>query len=182
MHYNYEYFKRTSKIDMTLNYAFFEKCYKGSSILDLGCGSGRDSDYFRKQGYQVTSVDNSSYAKQYANSEYGIEVDLMDIEKGIEDKYDGIWACASLVHMNQQQVLKVLDRLKNNLCDEGVMYISLKYGEGTIENSKQLYYLYNENLKADFTRIGYKVCDYKITNNENPMNSWIEFILKKQSD
>ncbi|WOO89603.1 class I SAM-dependent methyltransferase [Mollicutes bacterium LVI A0078] len=180
MHYNYEYFKRTSKIDMTENYNFFLKYFKGRTILDLGCGSGRDSNYFRKQGYYVTSVDNSVYAMQYSKTEYNIDVTLIDIESRSEGIYDGIWSCASLVHMEQQQVLKVLNQLKNNLADEGVMYISLKYGEGHIENNNQLYYLYNESLKVDLTSLGYQVCDYKVTRNDNPLNNWIEFILKRK--
>ncbi len=180
MHYNYEYFRRTSKIDMTKNYKYFLKHFKGETILDLGCGSGRDSNYFRQLEYKVTSVDNNIYAKQFAKTEYNIDVTLMDIESCSLGIYDGIWACASLVHMNQQQVLKVLEQLKHNLADEGVMYISLKYGEGVIESSNQLYYLYNENLKEDLTRLGYEVCDNKITRNDNPLNNWIEFILKRK--
>ncbi len=164
---------------MSENYNFFLRNFKGKTILDLGCGSGRDSNYFKQLNYDVTSVDNSIYAKKFALEEYNIEVDIKDIENEIDGMYDAIWSCASLVHMNQTQVLKVLGKLKENLNNKGIIYISLKYGEGYIESNNQLYYLYNQNLNVDLTRLGYHVCDYKITRNDNPLNSWIEFILKE---
>lgn len=180
MYYNYEYFKRTSKIDMTENYRFFLQYFDGKTILDLGCGSGRDSNHFRHHGYLVTSIDNSQYAKQFANDKYNIEVKLVDIQTGINGSYDGIWSCASLVHMNKQQLLTTLELLKNNLNVQGIIYISLKYGDGYIESNNQRYYLYTKDLITDLTHIGYKLAAFKITKNENPMDSWIEFILRKK--
>lgn len=179
MHYNYEYFEKTSQIDMSNNYNFFFKYFEGRTILDLGCGSGRDSHYFIKQNYMVCSVDNSEHAKQFAKRKYNIDVDLMDIEQPIGGAFDGIWSCASLVHMNKEKIHEVLSGLKNNLTTNGIIYISLKYGEGTIESNNQIYYLYNESLVEDLISFDYQVLDMKISQNNNPMNSWIEFIIQK---
>lgn len=179
MHYNYEYFEQTSKLDMSKNYHFFLQYFHGKSILDLGCGSGRDSNYFSQQKYEVRSVDNSEHAKQFASEKYNIEVNLIDIEQEINGVYDGIWSCASLVHMNQHQILKVLGQLKNNLNPGGLIYISLKYGDDTFTSNNQIYYLYNETIIEQILKLGYKQIDINITNSENPMNSWIEFVIEK---
>lgn len=180
MHYNYKYFKHTSKIDMTENYKFFLKYFHGKTILDLGCGSGRDSDYFIRQNYTVTSVDNSEYAKQFARDEYNIKVNLFNFESNIQGEYDAVWSCASLIHMNEKQLLSMLLQLQDNIVEKGLIYLSLKYGTGYIESNKQRYYLYNETLKDEVVKLGYKICDIKINQNDNPMNSWIEFILQKK--
>lgn len=179
MHYDYEYFEQTSKIDMTKNYCFFLQYFHGNSILDLGCGSGRDSNYFKQQKYEVSSVDNSEYAKQFASQKYKVEVDLVDIEQNIKGVFDGIWSCASLVHMNQHQILKILEQLKNNLYQGGLIYISLKYGNGILSSNDQIYYLYNETIIEQIIKLGYKLRDVNITTNESPMNSWIEFVIEK---
>lgn len=178
MHYNNEYFERTSKLDMTKNYNYFLQYFQGQTILDLGCGSGRDSNYFKRLKYDVTSIDNSPYAKAFASSKYNIDVDLVDIERGVDGVFDGIWACASLVHIDHHSILQILEQLQMNLNPGGLIYISLKYGKGKIVSNGQTYYLYDEAIVDEIRNLGYKLCDLKITSNENPMNSWIEVIIQ----
>ena len=65
-----EYCQSTKDADMSACYQMFEKCLQpGAKILDLGCGSGRDSKYFLSRGYDVTSVDGSEEICKYS-SEY----------------------------------------------------------------------------------------------------------------
>ncbi len=179
MHYNNEYFERTSKLDMTRNYNFFLKYFRGTTILDLGCGSGRDSNHFKQLNYDVTSVDNSAEAKNYANSKYNVDVDLVDIKHGINGIFDGIWACASLVHMNSHETLKVVEQLKSNLNEDGLIYMSLKYGIGNVVKDNQVYYLYDECIIDQIIELGFKVRDVRINKHDDPINSWIEFIVQK---
>ncbi|MFV0499548.1 MAG: hypothetical protein ACK5NF_05925, partial [Bacilli bacterium] len=107
-------------------------------------------------------------------------VEIIDIENSISGVFDGIWACASLVHMNEEQICQVLLSLKANLNDEGIIYVSLKYGDGVLENNNQIYYLYNENYLTRLHQVGYEVLNHKVSINDNPVNSWIEFILQKK--
>ncbi len=179
MHYTKSYFERTSKLNMTNSYNFFLKHFQGKTILDLGCGSGRDSNYFKQLNYDVCSIDNSVEAKNFANSRYNIDVDLVDIKNGINGMFDGIWSCASLVHMNSHEILKIVQQLKNNLNSDGQIYISLKYGVGKIEKNNQIYYLYDECIIDQIIALGFKLCDVRVSENDDPINSWIEFIVQK---
>ena len=70
-----EYFNSTLNVDMTNTYkAFLKLLPKGGKILDLGCGSGRDSMNFMKLGYEVTAVDGSKELAKKASALLGKEV------------------------------------------------------------------------------------------------------------
>ena len=68
-----------------------------SYILDFGCGSGRDMKYFLEHGYRV---DGSAKLCRIASEFTGIQVHQM-LFQGLQEKemYDGIWACASVLHV-----------------------------------------------------------------------------------
>ncbi|MCD4741714.1 MAG: class I SAM-dependent methyltransferase, partial [Desulfobacteraceae bacterium] len=79
---------------------FLSPLDKGAHILDAGCGSGRDSKVFINKGYKVTSFDSSAELVKLASKHIGIQVKLMDFSQLDENNtYDGIWACASLIHV-----------------------------------------------------------------------------------
>lgn len=72
----------------------------GSYILDFGCGSGRDTKYFLEQGYKVDAIDGSSELCKLASAHTGIKVrQMLFQELHAKEKYDGIWACASILHV-----------------------------------------------------------------------------------
>ena len=102
----------------------------GALILDAGCGSGRDSKAFMESGYRVVAIDGSEKICRLASKYLGQEVQCRRFEK-IEEKevYDGIWACASLLHVPHELLPKVIARLITALVDGGVLYASFKYGE-----------------------------------------------------
>ena len=106
-------------------------------ILDVGCGSGRDANYFAKEGYDVTAIDASAELIQWAqrhNMSSKIDWHHLDFS-GIEkqpwaNKFTGIWACASLLHVPFLELPCIIELLLETLTDEGVMYLSFKHGEG----------------------------------------------------
>ena len=106
-------------------------------ILDVGCGSGRDASYFAEQGYEVTAIDASAELIQWARQHHmsnkisWVHLDFSSIEKQAwENKFTGIWACASLLHAPFLELPFVIKSLLKTLTDNGVMYLSFKYGEG----------------------------------------------------
>ena len=98
-------------------------------ILDLGCGSGRDTKCFMEQGYPVDAVDGSEELCKAATEYTGIEVKQMLFQDlDVADKYDGIWACASILHLSKAEIPDVITKMVRSLKSNGVIYTSFKYG------------------------------------------------------
>lgn len=118
---------------------FLQYLQPGGKILDAGCGSGRDSKYFLEHGYQVTSMDASENMCCLAGEYLGQSVQCRRFEEITEkNAYDGIWACASLLHVPYALLPEVIAKLGDALTDEGVLYASFKYGgEGTLLQRKE---------------------------------------------
>ena len=89
---------------------FLEKLNPDAYILDFGCGAGRDTKYFLSRGYQVDAVDGSEQLCRIASEYTGIKVRQMLFQDLKEhEKYDGIWACASILHLPPKVLKEVLD-------------------------------------------------------------------------
>ena len=100
------------------------------TILDFGCGSGRDTKYFLEHGYKVDAIDGSIELCKFASEYTGINVkhklfhELTDVEK-----YDGIWACASILHVKKTELPEILQKMCNATKKNGIIYVSFKYGD-----------------------------------------------------
>lgn len=102
----------------------------GGRILDLGCGSGRDSKAFLDAGFSVTAVDGSEEMCKNAARLTGLPVQCVLFQEFVTDElYDGIWACSSLLHLNKPDIHDCVARLSGNLKTGGCFYLSFKYGE-----------------------------------------------------
>jgi len=145
-----EHAERTVAVDMSAIYTpFLELLPAGGMILDAGCGSGRDSKFFAEKGYKVTAIDASAaYAKE-ASKRTGVSVRVMrfqDLDYGAQ--FDGIWACASLLHVPRGQLVEVLNRFARALKPHGVFYVSVK--EGTDERFDKENRYFNDMNEATF--------------------------------
>lgn len=140
------FFETTVLADMQMVYQPFLSLVKPQGrILDLGCGSGRDSNYFIRRGYQVTALDGSPTLARLASDYIGQEVICGRIEElAYEREYDGIWACASLVHMEKKYMPEMLGKVKRALKDDGILYVSLKYGKGERLKGGRYFNYYDE--------------------------------------
>lgn len=125
----------TVNVDFTATQERFLKYLSHASgplILDLGCGSGRDSKFFLSQGYRVEAVDGSPELCKLAEQVIGQPVKCMLFQDlSAIEKYDGIWACASLLHLPLEELQPVLKKCALALKPDGVMYLSFKYGTGS---------------------------------------------------
>jgi len=137
---------------MTTLYATFLQYLKtGDTILDVGCGSGRDSLYFKKCGYKVTAFDASIEMVNRSTKLLGQKV----IHSTFEDyhtveSFNGIWACASLLHVKRNKVSSVVQKLGATLKPAGVFYLSFKYGDGEFTTEGRYFNCYNEQTFRHF--------------------------------
>ena len=120
----------TVNADMSDAYSrFLPYVPKGASILDLGCGSGRDSRVFAEMGYQVTAVDGSEEICKLASEYLGVEVECLLFEDLQYDReFDAIWACASLLHVSKDDMPAIIAKVRAALKPDGILYASYKYG------------------------------------------------------
>lgn len=137
--YTLEYYRNHTQnfIDSTISVdfksiqnTFIKRLAPESHLLDFGCGSGRDTAYFLSLGYQVDATDGSEELCRFASEYTGIEVkhQLFQELDGIE-KYDGIWACASILHLTKCELPEVLNKMCRVLKENGIIYTSFKYGD-----------------------------------------------------
>lgn len=99
-------------------------------ILDLGCGSGRDAKAFLEQGYTVTAVDGSAECCKLASDYIGQEVIYKTFEEmDFDQAFDGVWACASLLHVPYGELTGIFEKIAQALKPGGFLYASFKYGE-----------------------------------------------------
>lgn len=126
------YFEDTVRADVTSLYSHFEGLIKpGASILDLGCGSGRDSKHFLDAGFTVTAVDGSQELCKRAEMLLAVPVrNLLFQDLDYSEQFDAVWACASLLHVPRHDIQTVLKKVADAVVPEGIAYASFKYGSG----------------------------------------------------
>ena len=132
------YYEKNAKtfIDGTLNVdfteiqdMFLEMLPDNAYILDFGCGSGRDTKHFLDKGYSVDAIDGSSELCKAASEFTGIDVKHMYFhELNVEEKYDGIWACASVLHVRREELPEIIRKMCVATKRNGIIYLSFKYG------------------------------------------------------
>ena len=129
-----EFVSRTVDIDMSEVYPKFTNLLpSGGCILDAGCGSGRDSRYFLSQGFEVVAIDASEEMVKCASKLMDQSAILMKFEDvTFENEFDGIWACASMLHVEKENFVSTLNILVNALRTSGVIYVSLKQSESNV--------------------------------------------------
>lgn len=126
-----DYYERTVNLDMHQSLdKFIELLPEGGCVLDLGCGSGRDSAYLISRGYDVTALDASEEMCNLASIHIGQSVlNMTFAEMDFEEVFDGIWACASLLHVSSYEIEEILTKVVKSLKTNGILYMSFKYGD-----------------------------------------------------
>ena len=149
---------------------FLQYLEPGARILDFGCGSGRDTKYFRNRGFQVEAVDGSAEFVRIASEYTGI---------------NGIWACSSILHLPCAELEVVLGKMARALRRRGIVYTSFKYGTEEGERSGRYFTnMTEEKMAGLLERISvYDVEEMWVTFDVRPGRGderWLNMILRKR--
>lgn len=159
----------------------------GGKILDAGCGSGRDANYFASKGFVVTGIDLSETLLAYAQETAHPNANFLKMDlRNISLNSSGIWACASLLHLTRKEGLPVLRNFQHMLRPGGVLFLLLKEGtgdqmvtSGAIEGDTRYFTYYTrEEMRISLEEAGFNVLDQivwdqKDRNSERPHEMWI---------
>lgn len=180
-----EFVQGTIAVDFKKTQDKFLAVLHGKKVLDFGCGSGRDTKYFLEAGLEVDATDGSQELCKSASTYTGIQVKQMLFQELDEvEKYDGIWACSSILHLPKVELKPVLEKMFRALNPNGVIYTSFKYGdfEG-IRNGRFFTNFTEDSFKIfikDFSNIVME--DWWITGDVRPgreEEKWLNVILRK---
>lgn len=146
-----QYADQTFSVDMSEQYRkFLPLLREQARILDVGSGSGRDACYFQKRGYQVTALEPSKNLCREIRKGFSGEIVCSDIQSYQPDqRFDGIWACASLLHLREKEVLCFFEKINSYLNENGIIYLSGKNGIPTGEAADGRYFLEFTEQLAD---------------------------------
>lgn len=180
------YFETTVDLDLSeLLNKFLELIPEGSAILDLGCGSGRDSLTMMERGYDVTALDGSQEMCALAEIHTGLEVLNMTFDElDFDDVFDGIWASASLLHVESSKMPEILKKIRLALKLNGILYFSVKYGEFEGYRNERYFTDYRKHdIKELFAKVsGFEILDLWKSNdvqNERDGEIWLNVLAKK---
>jgi SAM-dependent methyltransferase len=177
----------TLNVDLSDFYkAFLAHIPNQGRILDLGCGSGRDTKFFVEQSYRVVALDASSEMVSSTKNIVDTEVHQMRFdEMNFDNEFDGVWACASLLHVPETALKEVLESCVRALHIGGVIYLSFKYGtsERTVED-RLFTDLNEEKLEALINELNGRLSISQwITNDARPQRSskkWLNALVTKR--
>jgi len=177
----------TVSVDFTATQArFTARLPQGGSILDFGCGSGRDTKHFLSQGFQVTATDGSEELCKLASQYTGIPVQQMLFQElDAVEQYDGIWACSSILHLPQEELISVLEKMATALKPQGIIYTSFKYGDFAGERNGRYF---TDMTETSFAALVQNITSLEteeqwITSDVRPgrgEEKWLNVILRKK--
>ena len=180
-------YEDTVDVDMSgILEEFLSLLKEGDTILDMGCGYGRDSLAMYELGYDVTPMDASEEMCRLAEIHTGMDVLQMSFEDmEFEDVFDGIWACGSLIHVPKNEMPEILGRIGDALVAGGVLYLSVKKGsfEG-IRGERFICEYTEESLKAMVEKTGLfsvvKLWETEDVRPGHPDTAWVNLLARKR--
>jgi ubiquinone/menaquinone biosynthesis C-methylase UbiE len=157
---------------------FMQRIPEHGTILDVGCGSGRDAKVFCDHGFTVTGVDLSGKLLEIAKTIAPTATFLKEDIRALQfppNSFDGIWACASLVHIKHEELRDVLKTLFTILKPNGIIGVVVKAGSGerfessrSVPNEKRFFSFYSKPfLKDIFKTIGFRITDMHTYNDRD---------------
>lgn len=183
----FSFVESTQSVQMTEAWnRFTSKLSDSSFILDLGCGSGRDTKYFLEHGYQVEATDGSEELCKAAKEFTGIEVrNQLFIELSEVEKYDAVWACSSILHASSEDLVVIIKKIWTALKENGIFYTSFKYGDFEGERNGRYFTDFTEETFAELLKksADFRIIETWITGDVRPgreNEKWLNVILQKK--
>jgi SAM-dependent methyltransferase len=179
------FYDSTVDVDMTDLYCKFLPVVGAEGrILDLGCGSGRDTKYFVDLGYKVDAIDASKEMVRLASIKSGLKVKHMTFEQFSPDlQYDGIWACASLLHVEPKALKSMFVHISHWLNVSGVLYASFKYGDGVrVKDGRTFTDMDEHQLKVLLSAANLILKESWVTYDQRPERNekWLNALVTKK--
>ena len=157
----------------------------GGQMLDFGCGSGRNTKYFLEKGFRVEATDGSERLCEIASKFTGITVRQMlfsDLDE--HEKHDGIWACASILHLPKDELKSTIRKMTRAVKNRGYIYTSFKYGNFEGYRNERYFTDFTEEsfqaLIGDIT--GIEIVEEWLSGDARPGRvdeQWLNIIMKK---
>lgn len=189
-----EFIENTQNVNMSaIQNEFLDLLPPNAQILDFGCGSGRDSLAFLKRGFFVDAVDGcvefcsaTEKLTEDFKSSGKIKIKQLQFSEFCESqKYDGIWACSSLLHVPKSELSEIFLKIKNALKPDGIFYTSFKCGN--FEGMRNGRY-FSDFSETELCSLIEKSTNFKIiqiwqTKDVRPerTETWINAIFRKQA-
>lgn len=155
----------------------------GASVLDAGCGSGRDLLWLKNRGFQVTGFEKS--AKMAALARKNADCPVLEGDFEVFDfsalLFDVVISVGSLVHIPRERLSSVITNISRALAGNGLFYISLKEGDSTaIDDTGRLFYLWRDRELAPlFHQLDFQVIHFSRTLSAlNAKDRWLGYILQ----
>ena len=167
MSYNYynehakEFYEGSINADMSeLINKFTSYLQPGAHILDAGSGVGRDTKTFLDMGFKVSAFDASEEMVKMSTEYTGVQTRLLKFEEmDYDNEFDGIWACASLLHVKKEDMEVVFSKLSKALKQNGILFVSYKYRDIDYEKDGRFFSCFTNDEFDTFTQ---KFKDFKI--------------------
>ena len=183
-----EYILDTYKADMSeIRNVFMIYLPAHGTVLDAGCGSGRDSKAFVEAGFEVYAIDGSTAMVEHCRRMTGVRVELVSFQDYRTDmKFDGIWACASLLHLKPGELSPVITRFCGYLKPGGVFFMSFKYGlKDYVKDGRYFNCHTEESIASLLTGVrGIEILENFITGDVRPGRAderWVNVIVQRST-
>lgn len=179
------YANTTFNSDMTAaRFRFTSLLTHGAHILDLGCGSGRDSLAFQLDGFNVTLADGSKGMCEQAQKLTGLNArQLLFTELDYENEFEGIWACASLLHVPSSELPCIFSLIHRALKARGLLYASFKCSDFEGQRDKRYFTDMTEERMNQLIRQLFKPIMTWHSEDASPerKEDWLNIIVQKRS-
>ena len=180
----HDYFNRTVSVDSALFLKPFTQMLRpGASVLDIGCGSGRDLLWLKRQGFRATGFERSAGLAALARRHSGCEIIEGDFEVFDFSKFsfEAILASGALVHIPHLRLADVLTNIKQALGPSGIFYLSVKQGENTRTDSlgRTFYFWRDQDIRTIFLQIRMNVIFFSVSRSAlNSPDLWLSYIFE----